>query len=111
MKAKRGDYAVCTKKGYVMVNRGAGYCSTDFTVGIVKSVTRDGVVKVVAPFNDGCDRYPRDWDSIDLIPATRIADKAGFEAECRKRQALGADEYNPWTDIQDICVTARRFAA
>lgn len=109
MKAKRGDFAVCTKSGYVGVNGGAGYSATSLTVGIVTSVTRDGIVKCVKPFSNGCAMYPRDWNAIDLIPAHRITDKSGFEAECRKRQSLAADEYNPWLDIGDICTTARRF--
>lgn len=111
MKAKRGDFAVCTKSGYVASNVGAGYSATSFTVGVVVSVTRDGIVKRVKPFTIGCDMVARDWNSIDLIPANRITDKAGFEAECRKRQSLDADCYDPWHDISDICTTARKFTA
>lgn len=111
MKAKRGDFAVCTKNGYVSVNGGAGYSAINFTVGIVTSVTRDGIVKRVKPFSTSCDMENRNWDTVDLIPAHRIVDKVGFEADCRKRQLTAFEDYNPWVDISDICTTARKYTA
>ena len=108
-KAKRGDFAVCTKRGCVMVNGGAGYSATTFTVGRVKSVTRDGAIKLVEPFSTSCVMAPRDWNQVDIIPAARIADKAGFEAECRKRQSTSREDWNPWVDVAEICQTARKY--
>ena len=107
--AKRGDFAVTvqTSRAYAL-HTGVRHV-TRITVGKVVSVSREGRIKKVKPFSIGCDLTPSNWDSIMHIPAAKIRDHVAFAAACEARQSLDADKYNPWSDINDVRATVKRF--
>lgn len=108
--AKRGFIAIAqrVKTGYSLY---AGcYSSLSVTVGTVESITRDGAVKSVAPASATAAKLTkRDWDSITILDPARLADPAGFLAECRKRQTPSPETYKPFEDLNAVRELARAY--
>ncbi len=105
--AKRGDFVVTVKTSRAYAIHAGIRHVTRITVGEVVSVTREGKIKRVKPFSDGCDLTPRDWDSAMTIARGKIKQPAAFIAACAARQSLDADKYNPWQDLNDVRATVK----
>ncbi len=108
--AKRGFIAITqkVKRGYSLVT--GCYSSLSIAVGTVESVTRDGAVKAVAPASATSAKLTsRDWDEVIILDPAKLADPAGFLAECKARQSTDPDTWRPFESIDDVRQTALKF--
>ncbi|QXV73538.1 hypothetical protein [Rhizobium phage RHph_X2_30] len=108
--AKRGFIAITqkAKRGFSLV---AGcYSTLSITVGTVESITRDGTVKTVAPAGDTAAKLTkRDWDEVIILDPAKLADPAGFLAECKARQDANPETWRPFESLDDVRETARKY--
>ena len=109
--AKRGFVAVTTKMVHRYMMHTGSFMQLTIEVGLVSSVSRDGKVKRVESLNHSGTKTPRDWDEVTIINPSRFADLAGFLAECKTRQSTAPGEWRPFTDLNDVRETARKYVA
>lgn len=108
--AKRGFIAVTEKTSFVYMMHTGSHHRRIISVGLVSSVTRDGLVKRVSDLNHGASKTPRDWDSLLVLDPAKLSDPEGFIEECRTRQSTDPDKWRPFEDLNDVRATARKYA-
>jgi hypothetical protein len=113
-KTKRGDVVAFVHQSSSSFVNGPTQTSTRVTIGEVTGATREGHVKEFRDFEGGA---PRKLEHMGLqhaqryiLPAERLADKAGLEEHVRSRGFLaGSGNYKPFQSIEEAHAAIKPF--
>lgn len=110
MKAKRGMLALLEER---TVSYGANYKQTprtDWLVGYVTKISRDGVAKEVSVFGRALVvDLKHSYNKYKLLGLTGDVDVSAVEPIISDRQSLDADKYNPWSSAQEVIDFLRKY--
>lgn len=107
--AKRGFIAITERTTFQYSMLAGSYHRRAVNVGLVESVSRDGVVKRVSDLNGAASKTPRDWDTLLVLDPAKLADPDAFLAECKRRQSTDPDKWQPFEDVNAVRALARQF--